>query len=167
LKKIVGHVSIVVILVAIIGVGFLVTAKPAHAAANATCRGQSCNGQDPDTMGCGADAQTLSMSSTSSPTYGGLTLQIRYSPTCQALWPRLVGSGCLYGDSNPLGELTLGSYGDESTTFTAERFCAGAWGNMAYASSQTGEVALITYFTYMGNIEGRKLSYACTPNYGC
>jgi hypothetical protein len=46
LKKIVGRLSVVVMLVTILSIGALVTTKPAHAS-TATCSGENCNGLDP------------------------------------------------------------------------------------------------------------------------
>ncbi|MER5645085.1 DUF2690 domain-containing protein [Streptosporangium sp. NPDC002524] len=50
------------------------------------CRGTQCNGVDPQTSGCGNDARTLE---TVEDTGGWVILELRYSPTCYAVWARV------------------------------------------------------------------------------
>ncbi|NUT33990.1 MAG: DUF2690 domain-containing protein [Hamadaea sp.] len=57
------------------------TATPA--AASPGCWGSSCNHYDPNTMGCGTDAQTLEKK-----TLNLITIELRYSPACYASWTR-------------------------------------------------------------------------------
>ncbi|WP_344485743.1 DUF2690 domain-containing protein [Nonomuraea monospora] len=56
------------------------------AASAAGCSWEGCNGLDPQAMGCnGSSTQTLD---TIWPDRGGIKLELRYSPTCQAVWAR-------------------------------------------------------------------------------
>ncbi|NHD16346.1 DUF2690 domain-containing protein [Actinopolyspora sp. BKK1] len=48
------------------------------------CYGPSCTGENPEAMGCGADARTLEQ------VYiNGTAFEIRYSPACDASWGRI------------------------------------------------------------------------------
>ena len=47
------------------------------------CYGASCNGRDPQSMGCAADARTLSTK-----TGAGVRVELRYSNRCHARWAR-------------------------------------------------------------------------------
>jgi hypothetical protein len=58
---------------------------PAGPASAAVCDGVSCNGLDPNQAGCAADAITPVPPVTDQ----GLTLELRYSPTCHANWARI------------------------------------------------------------------------------
>lgn len=65
----------------------LVVVTPAAAVG---CSGTGCNGQDPEVMGCAADAFTMA----SAPIHDAYnntnvgTVDIRYSPTCKTNWGR-------------------------------------------------------------------------------
>jgi hypothetical protein len=61
----------------------LAAAKPA--APSGTCSGAGCDGQDPQSTGCAADAINAAVTSE-----GGVTLQLRYSPSCHANWARML-----------------------------------------------------------------------------
>jgi hypothetical protein len=50
-----------------------------------TCSGAGCDGQDPQSTGCAADAINAAVTSE-----GGVTLQLRYSPSCHANWARML-----------------------------------------------------------------------------
>lgn len=65
------------------------------------CRGASCEGKDPEVMGCGGDLVTTVRTGT----VGATTVEVRYSETCAAAW----------------GRVTLGTRGDtvEITTSTS------------------------------------------------
>jgi hypothetical protein len=58
---------------------------PAGPASAAVCDGVSCNGLDPNQAGCAADAITPVPPVTDQ----GVTLELRYSPTCHANWARI------------------------------------------------------------------------------
>lgn len=60
----------------------VVSATPAQAVG---CYGDYCSGQDPQATGCANDAITVAASNQD--TY---SLQLRWSPTCQTNWARLV-----------------------------------------------------------------------------
>ncbi len=53
--------------------------------ASHTCYGSSCNGLNPNSLGCGADAQTGP-----SKTVGGARVQNRYSVHCNSTWERTI-----------------------------------------------------------------------------
>ncbi|MEV4442186.1 DUF2690 domain-containing protein, partial [Streptomyces sp. NPDC049577] len=53
--------------------------------AGARCTGQSCAGQDPETMGCGGEHATTA----GSVTVGSSYLEVRYSELCGAAWARI------------------------------------------------------------------------------
>lgn len=63
-----------------------------------TCRGEACNGQDPEVSGCGVDAITVEMLAIPEPrgdVRAGL-VELRYSRACQTNWARvtkLTGGG--------------------------------------------------------------------------
>jgi hypothetical protein len=59
---------------------------PAYASVG--CYASTCNGKDPQGMGCYADAYTGSQVTAAD----GRVLQIRYSPACGAAWGRLLSS---------------------------------------------------------------------------
>jgi hypothetical protein len=61
------------------------TGSTAPAAVSGTCDGAACNGQDPQSTGCAADAITAD-----SVVEKGVTLELRYSPSCHANWARIV-----------------------------------------------------------------------------
>lgn len=50
------------------------------------CKGKSCTGKNPHTMGCDRDAKTIA---TKVPGGGGPKVQLRYSKKCDAAWARL------------------------------------------------------------------------------
>jgi hypothetical protein len=52
---------------------------------HATCSGNGCNGQDPQTSGCAADAYTVQTAVLSS-----RFVQLRYSPRCGTNWGRVL-----------------------------------------------------------------------------
>ncbi len=69
--------------------GFVVSATPAAAAdvtPTATCHAGSCHGTNPSSTGCAVDAITAR--SATSPE--GITVQLRYSPTCRSAWGRIL-----------------------------------------------------------------------------
>jgi hypothetical protein len=50
----------------------------------AACTGSGCNGQDPNVNGCSSGAYDLDDT-----TYSYIRVELRYSPTCKAVWTRL------------------------------------------------------------------------------
>ncbi|WP_179389369.1 DUF2690 domain-containing protein [Psychromicrobium silvestre] len=67
--------------------GSLAVASPATAA---TCSAGLCQAKDPQIAGCSADARTIGQVRTQAPgtASGYSTDEIRYSPTCGAVWVR-------------------------------------------------------------------------------
>ena len=57
------------------------------------CFGATCNFKDPMTMGCDADAYTVSLAEIP----GVVRAAVRYSPSCQAAWARGVNLSFVYG----------------------------------------------------------------------
>lgn len=74
--------------VAVIGV----VTRPGIASATVHCYASTCQGQDPQKMGCSSDAVTLETvtlpTSYSNGAYNG-TIELRYSRACWAEWARL------------------------------------------------------------------------------
>jgi hypothetical protein len=78
----------------------LVGAHPALAQVP-TCRGPSCNGQDPGLTNCAVDARTPSDPASTQTIYDNTgksvgRVVVRYSPACQAAWARTVISDPQY-----------------------------------------------------------------------
>ncbi|WP_428995028.1 DUF2690 domain-containing protein [Kribbella qitaiheensis] len=65
--------------------------SPASAAG---CYRQGCNNQDPQAMGCSADAKSLD-----SYTWNGFYVEMRFSPSCSAAWTRATVNDCSHGGS--------------------------------------------------------------------
>lgn len=61
------------------------TASSSSLPATATCYGDYCSGQDPETTGCSADAETVAVVVDDK---GGGRLELRWSPTCKTNWAR-------------------------------------------------------------------------------
>lgn len=83
-----------VLMAIVLGVALsLVASTPASAAG---CSWSSCNGKDPASMGCGADAYNLESFwyNGSSQWLQGTLLELRYSPSCHAAWVRTTGGDC-------------------------------------------------------------------------
>ncbi len=81
--------SIVVVLLLMLVSAGTAVAAPAQVheqsiGAQATCYGDYCSGQDPESTGCSAGAYTVT-----SVGYNGGTLEVRWSPTCQTNWSRI------------------------------------------------------------------------------
>lgn len=73
------------ILAAVLGVASaLIVPRPAMAA---TCWGDWCSGQDPESSRCSLDAYTVA--SAGIPWSSGLAVELRWSPTCQTNWARV------------------------------------------------------------------------------
>ena len=60
-------------------------ASPTPTAFHVKCSGQACSGEDPGTMLCGVQPDTLLQSQTAA----GAGLEIRYDPQCRAAWARV------------------------------------------------------------------------------
>lgn len=75
--------AVVALAVLSLSVGSMVVA-PAPAQAAVKCFHATCNGKDPQAMGCGADAQTLD----SFTARDGLYVELRQSLNCGAVWAR-------------------------------------------------------------------------------
>ncbi|MEU7133445.1 DUF2690 domain-containing protein [Streptomyces sp. NPDC046261] len=64
----------------------LAAVLPMGTAQAATCKGQSCTGQNPKTAGCGEDAKVIDRVR---PGGGGPEVELRSSATCGAAWARI------------------------------------------------------------------------------
>jgi hypothetical protein len=146
MKKIVGQLSIITMLIAIIGAGILITAKPAHAHTS-ICDGPSCgggyDGQDPIQSGCagaGAVSQISPFSGSNAGifTYQGHTWQVimLYSSRCSTRWTQLnqIDGGhnaCINGTGVVPYGYDLSVNTDATWVgFWSNTFCDGAYGNM-------------------------------------
>ena len=78
--------TIITVLTAMIVASVLLTSSPASAAP--TCYSLSCNGQDPQSKGCSADAGTMSNF-----TWDDNYFELRYSRACNAVWVRGSNNG--------------------------------------------------------------------------
>ncbi|MFE2534309.1 XRE family transcriptional regulator [Streptomyces sp. NPDC059371] len=76
------------------------------------CRGASCAGKDPETMGCGGRFATTA----TSVTVGGALVEVRYSETCGAAWARVTRAGV--GDRV---EVSAGGGGSASASASAKQ----------------------------------------------
>jgi hypothetical protein len=71
--------------------GAAVMAPSAHADTGyGYCQAAACNGKDPVAENCQANAYTVSSYSATVPGYGTYTIDLRYSPDCEANWARVV-----------------------------------------------------------------------------
>ncbi|MGB3437774.1 MAG: DUF2690 domain-containing protein [Actinophytocola sp.] len=59
---------------------------PQATAAAVKCKGKSCTGKNPQTMGCEKDAKTIA---NTRPGGGGPKVELRYSKKCRAGWARI------------------------------------------------------------------------------
>ncbi|MFF5233264.1 DUF2690 domain-containing protein [Dactylosporangium sp. NPDC000521] len=74
----------------IVAAGVLAHAGPAVAVPgerSVSCWGDWCSGQDPERTGCAVGASTVA--SAGIPWSNGLTIELRWSPTCQTNWARV------------------------------------------------------------------------------
>ncbi|WP_414636339.1 DUF2690 domain-containing protein [Actinophytocola sp.] len=94
----------------------------------AGCYRSSCNGQDPQSMGCGTDAYPLaSFTYTGSNEFlRGSFLELRYSPACDAAWVRTTNGDC-FGMWRPCGSVLEVSGG---TAQQSEPHPGQMWTNM-------------------------------------
>lgn len=68
--------------------GLTLLASPAEAAG---CKGSGCRGRDPMAAGCAdSKTRTLKASEYKAENSASYRMEIRYSPTCQAAWARLI-----------------------------------------------------------------------------
>ena len=74
----------------------VVAPNVAVAAPTVGCRGSGCNGKDPVTMGCAADAASVNKvvdeDRASGGTFGRQVVTLRYSRRCNASWARVTSS---------------------------------------------------------------------------
>jgi hypothetical protein len=74
---------------------FMLGAFPSNV--SAACTGTGCIGKDPSAQGCGADAVTKKWIYTPGNIYPGLgQAQLRYSPTCLAMWARTLNTSAFW-----------------------------------------------------------------------
>jgi hypothetical protein len=113
----------IVVALALIGGAIALESTPASAAG---CYRQSCNGQDPQAMGCAADAKPID-----SFTWNGIYVEMRLSAVCSAAWTRATYNGCNLGGSI----YTIAWYDWQATQWAAQSSesvpCGGVtWTNM-------------------------------------
>lgn len=77
--------------------GALVVAVPAQAAPS--CYGDYCSGTNPETTGCSADAYTVAHRNWAG---WGVTLELRWSPTCKTNWARVNTNPVWSGPPTPV-----------------------------------------------------------------
>ncbi|MFF4748610.1 DUF2690 domain-containing protein [Streptomyces sp. NPDC002514] len=65
------------------------TSTAAGLPAGVKCVGGDCTGKDAEAMGCGGDLVTTARTAT----VGTVTVEVRYSRTCGAVWGRITGAG--------------------------------------------------------------------------
>jgi Protein of unknown function (DUF2690) len=107
---------------ALAAAGSAAVAPAAHADPTPPCYGASCNGKDPESLGCaGSNAFTVSSFNID---YGVVTISLRYSDWCHANWTvatvhnELPADGAEFwvqnqnGDSAYYGVNTLSDYGN-------------------------------------------------------
>lgn len=102
-------------LIVVLGVvvGLLAVAPPMPAAA--ACSGTGCNGVDSEKSGCASDARTVD-----SPDTGGwVTLELRYSPSCRAVWARVTNFRGVGGVVKVIGYTSSGLGREETRTLAA------------------------------------------------
>jgi len=107
-------------------VGLLGLVGLSGTAAAAPCVGTSCNGRDPQSTGCGADARTLE---DVADTGGWVTLELRYSPSCYAVWARVTNFRGVTGVAKVIGYVNGRFVRSELTTLAAYQNEV-AWTNM-------------------------------------
>jgi len=108
---------------ATLGLVLPLTASPATAAA---CYYTSCNGRDPQSTGCASGARTIDKIPPG--TVSGATVELRYSPSCYAVWTRVTNSAGLPGVAKVIGYYG-GGYREELKTLAAYKGEV-AWTNM-------------------------------------
>ncbi|SBT41277.1 DUF2690 domain-containing protein [Micromonospora narathiwatensis] len=99
---------------ALAGGAVVTTGSPAMAA----CSDTGCNGLDPQSAGCSSGAQTID----DFVAPNGYYLELRYSPTCYAVWVRVNSQG----------------YWDSSTSFWVERKDTGGRYSNTFVSGESG-----------------------------
>jgi hypothetical protein len=89
----------------------------AHVAAASACQTSpsdaNCNGRNPQTTGCEADAYTLSTAEA----FGTVRAAVRYSPTCRSAWTRVVNLSNLSG-SRVIGNVLRSDGTSAASAFT-------------------------------------------------
>jgi Protein of unknown function (DUF2690) len=115
------------------------SATPASAWAG-RCGGGGCYGADPVVTGCSADAYTAASRSYYSTSQGRwITIQLRYSPSCQANWAKIIPA--------PAGW---------------RFYVQDGWGNRVYET-----VGYNSSYWYGNMVDGARVSYACFLNGVC
>jgi Protein of unknown function (DUF2690) len=76
---------VLLVLALVAGLVLPISVFSAAPASAGTCSGAGCDSQDPQSTGCAADAINAAVTSE-----GGVTLQLRYSPSCHANWARML-----------------------------------------------------------------------------
>ena len=108
--------SLLLLALLTVGVGF-VPGHVAHAAS--ACQtapsDANCDGQSPDTTGCGADGTTLIVTNV-----GTGTVAVRYSPTCKSAWAHAV-NGTVVSSQATITRQDARSYSSPFLQYTAAK----------------------------------------------
>lgn len=88
--------SMVALMILAMACGFVLWSPQSQAALAAGCYRNTCNGQDPQVMGCESGAYNLEAFwyRGPSPWLQNTLLELRYSPACDAAWVRTTGGDC-------------------------------------------------------------------------
>lgn len=103
----------------------IVSSFPLTGVAYALCSGAGCNGTDPITTGCSADAATVK---TKYPASGLARVELRFSDACQTRWAKTINIGSLNYYAN--ATLRYWYYGTQyvapgNTVYSAQRYGSG------------------------------------------
>jgi hypothetical protein len=109
------------------------------------CSGSACNGQDPAAEGCSGDATTLE-----SVMANDYTIELRYSPSCQAAWMRGTGgfndpNSCNGWTQEYLGRIEGSSDGGQTLAAVNETCMDGGtfWTTMVSAADYSTRACLV------------------------
>ncbi|MEW1839199.1 DUF2690 domain-containing protein [Nonomuraea angiospora] len=114
-------------------------ASAAPAVAAVGCTNSGCNNKDPNAMGCGADATTLDSASNQ-----GVTVDLRYSRTCNAAWARVRATGTDHDEPNQY--VNFWTYGSSAKNGNPEIQAAG---DCCVSGATTQYTAMISYTNWV------------------
>lgn len=123
------------------------SAAPTSAPVDVTCWGDYCSGQDPAGTGCANDAYTVASFNDDY-----MSLQVRWSPTCQTNWARLVvyATNCCF----TYGSLyARQSTGYEQSTTTPLSTGGTYWTPMIYSPSHCVKAIFYPQFKTWNKVE--------------
>lgn len=128
------------------------SAKPANATTYTYCFAQGCWGKDPATTGCSQDAR-LALSTSFSYT----TVQLRYSPRCNAAWERIYKNTTYLTDPSGTIRNNLGQAAEIQSSWWEYNGSTSWYSDMV--SDTTGQVAQACATEQVTNASG------CTAYY--